>query len=83
MGKIKVKKQEDWKYEYTCPKCGTHYVNAVPAHCGKYSGPGSGWERVIVCTNCHNIIGMASCDGVRLLKDVQEAEEKAKKQSNV
>ena len=74
MGKIKVKKQPELKYEFTCPKCGTHYVDCVPTHVGKYSGPGSGWERVVVCTNCHNVIAIFSCDGQRLVKEFMQTE---------
>ncbi len=70
--KIKVKPSEpEWKYEFTCPKCGAHYMDAVPTNVGKYAGPGIGYERVLVCTNCQNVVATAECDGKRRIQDLE------------
>lgn len=51
--KVKIIKQDQGVFEFTCQRCGAHSFNLVQASQHKFGGHGIGADRLRVCRNCN------------------------------
>lgn len=50
--KVKEVVPDEMKFEFTCPRCGSHSSQLVAATNSKYGGAGLSSEKLRVCRNC-------------------------------
>jgi hypothetical protein len=46
----------EWKYRFTCNKCGGHAIITSVLNAAQLSSPFIGWSVGRICQNCRNVI---------------------------